>query len=352
MKVMKEVCPGSWALFRPHPLEKQFVCFWFFSSVVYSGSDMCGFRLIIPIELLLFYLLLHPLDAISYGNQTNILMHYPSSLESYTPSSDSSSCQTLLPKSLPGFTQMAALPKFLVGLPLMIALKEAGCHADVRTLQLQLYRQGGVNATQILIQYLQGLEKGRSTGRGVSVDTLVSALQLMAKEQPGPERARRSLPSKDCEYEQEQGVHNIAQLLPGVETYYNLGTALYYAAQNCSEKAKERGQNGVIDLGYDLLMAMTGLSGGPMGLAISAALKPAMKAGVQRLIQYYNEKEANTPPPETSKEGLGSTSDVNDMAEITTMASLVSEVVNSAPYWGWPLFESYDLNPGNENLGI
>lgn len=67
----------------------------------------------------------------------------------------------------------------------------------------------------------------------VSVDALVFALQLMSKEQPGPQKAQH--PSKDCEYEQERSVHNIAQLLPGVGTYYNPGTALYYAAQNCSE---------------------------------------------------------------------------------------------------------------------
>lgn len=298
---------------------------------------MDGLRLImIPFELLLCcYILLHPVDAISYGNQTNILMHLPSSSESWPPSSGPLPCQTLLPKSLPGFTHMAPLPKFLVGLSLMIALKEAGCHADVQALQLQLYRQGGINATQILTRHLQGLEKGRNTERGVSVDALVSALQLLAREQLGPERARRSLTIKDCEDKQEQSVHDIVQLLPTVGTYYNLGTALFYATQNCLDKAKERGQDGVIDLGYDLLITMAGLSGGPTGLVISTALKPAVKAGVERLIQYYHEKEANTPPPETSKEGLGSTLSVSDMAETITMAPMVS-----APYWWWPLFKN------------
>lgn len=81
-------------------------------------------------------------------------------------------------------------------------------------------------------------------------------------------------------------------------------------------------------------------------------LNAAVKTGVQQLIQYYNEKEANTPPPETTKEGLGSTSNVSDMVETTTMAPLVLEVVNSAPSWGWPLVESYDLNLGNGNFGI
>ncbi|KAM5254430.1 apolipoprotein F isoform 1-T2 [Hipposideros larvatus] len=295
---------------------------------------MGGLRyLMIPVELLLYYLLLYPMDAISYGNQTNILMHLPSSLESWPTSSNPLTCQTLLPKSLPGYTHMAPLPKFLIGLPLMIALKEAGCHADVQALQRQLFRLGGVKATLVLFRHLQGLERGRSTGRGVSVDALASALQLLAREQQDPERARRSLPNEDCEYEQEQYVHNIVQWLPGVGTFYDLGTALYYAAQNCLDKAKQRGQQGAIDLGYDLLMTMTGMSGGPLGVVVSTALKPAVKAGVQRLIQYYHEKEANIPPPETSEESLGSTPNISDIAETTTIAPLVSEIANLTSYW-------------------
>ncbi|EQB77780.1 apolipoprotein F precursor [Camelus ferus] len=245
----------------------------------------------------------------------------------------------LLPKSLPGFIHMAPLPKFLVSLPLMIALEETGCQAEVRVLQLQLYRQVGVNATQILMRHLQELEKSRSTGRRVSVDALASALQLLAREHPGPQRARRAFSVKDCEQEQEQGVYNTVQLLPVVGTFYSLGTALYYAAQNCLDKAKERGQDGVIDLGYDLLMAM----GGPKGLLIGIALKPAVKFGVQQLIQYYSEKEANTPPPETSKEVLGDTLVASDLEETTTMVPLVSELVSSAPSWSWNLFKGYGL---------
>ncbi|ELV12047.1 Apolipoprotein F [Tupaia chinensis] len=258
---------------------------------------MHGLRLImIPVDLLLFlcHLLLHPADAISYGEQANVSVHLPLSLVSQPPSSDPEFCKTLLPKSLPGFTHMAPLPKFLVGLALRNALEEAGCQADVQALQLQLYRWGGVNATQVLIHHLQGLRKGRSKARDVSVEALASSLQLLARGQPGLERARRSLPTEDCEDEQEQNVHSVVRLLPGVGTYYNLGTALYYAAKNCSDRAKERGQDGAIDLGYDLLMTMAGLAGGPTGLVISAALKPALKAGVQQLIQYYyDEKEAN-----------------------------------------------------------
>uniref|UniRef100_A0A8C3VUU5 Apolipoprotein F n=1 Tax=Catagonus wagneri TaxID=51154 RepID=A0A8C3VUU5_9CETA len=319
----------------------------------HSVPDMRGLRFItILVELLLCCFLLQSVDAISDGNQTKFLVHLPSSSGSWPPSSDPLSCETLLPKSLPGFTHMTPLPKFLIGLSLMIALEKAGCQADVQVLQLQLYRQGGVNATQMLTRHLQELEKGRSSGRGVSVDALASALQQWAGEQPGPKRAHRSLSIKDCEQEKEQSVHNIVQLLPGVGTFYNLGTALYYAVQNCSDKAKERGQDGVIDLGYDLLTAMAGVSGGPWGVLISSALKPAVKAGVHRVIQYYNEREMNTPPPEASKEVLVGTIDMGDLKETTTMAPLESEVESSPPYWWWTLFNGYDSDPGYGNLVI
>uniref|UniRef100_A0A8C5XAS3 Apolipoprotein F n=1 Tax=Microcebus murinus TaxID=30608 RepID=A0A8C5XAS3_MICMU len=323
-------------------------------SAPYSAPNMCGIGLImIPVELLLCCLLLHPVDAISSRKQKNVLMHLPLSLGSQTPSLDPLYCQIMLPKSLPGFTHMAPLPKFLVGLALRNALEEAGCQADVWALQLQLYHWGGVNATRVLIHHLQRLQKSRSTGRGVSVKALVAALQLLASQQSGSHRARRSFPTNNCENEQEQGVHNILQLLPGVGTYYNLGTALYYAAQNCSDKAKERSRDGAVDLAYDLLIGMSGLSGGPAGLLISAALKPALKAGVQQLIQYYHdEKEANIHQPETSTEGLVGTSDTSDLEETSTMTPLVSEVVSSAPYWGWALFKSYHLAPGAGSLGI
>ncbi|XP_058936471.1 apolipoprotein F [Kogia breviceps] len=281
---------------------------------------MRGLRLImVPVELLLCCFLLHSVDAVSYGNQTNVLVHLRSSLGSWLPSSAPLSCRTLLPQSLPGFTHMALLPRFLVGLPLMIALEKAGCQADVRVLKLQLYRQGSVKATEILIRHLQELEKRRSTGTGVSVDALASALQLLAREHPDPERARRSLSIKDCEQKQEQSVHNIVQLLPGVGTFYNLGTALYYAVQNCSDKAKERGRDGVIDLGYDLLMAMAGVSGGPTGLIISSALKPIVKAGVQQVIQYYNEREVNSRSTRDQQGGLGGHLKLSHLEETTTL---------------------------------
>ncbi|XP_075409356.1 apolipoprotein F [Tenrec ecaudatus] len=262
---------------------------------------MGGFRPVIPAALLLCSCLLGHVSATSYGTQAKTLRS-PPSVGTQPPFSDSLLCQTLLPKSLPGFTYMAPLPRFLVGLALSNALENAGCQAYGWSVKRQLYRLGGVRATQLLIHHLQGPQRGGSVQKAVSLDALILALHRLAGEQPGPERARRSLHPEDCEQEQEETVHSILRWVPNVGTYYNLGTALYYATQNCTDKAKERGQEGAMDLGYDLLMTMAGLSGGPTGLVVSSALKPAVKAGVQQLIQYFYEKERTTPVPATSQE--------------------------------------------------
>ncbi|KAL1775099.1 Apolipo F [Sigmodon hispidus] len=302
-------------------------------------QDMHSLRLIIMAIQLFLCLLLCPVDVLSDREPTSpSTMLPPSGLGLQSLSSAPVSCQVLLPKSLPGFAHMAPLPKFLIGLALRNALEEAGCKADAWALQLLLYRLGGVKATQALTRRLQELQKGERADRQVSVDALSSALQHLAWEQQGPKRIQRSLSNADCENEQEQTVHNVVGLLPGVGTFYNLGTALYYAIHNCSEKAKERGQDGAIDLGYDLLMTMVGMSGGPAGVAISAALKPAMKTGVQKLIQYYHaEKEVTTPQPETE---TYETSDGGDLEEIT-MATWLSEVESTSSYWGQILFKNY-----------
>ncbi|XP_028642451.1 apolipoprotein F [Grammomys surdaster] len=342
-----------------------------------SAPDMHSLRLIVVSVQLLCYLLLCPVDATSHRKPTSVsTMLPPSELRYQMPTtSDPLSCQMLLPKSLPGFTHMPPVSKFLVGLALRNALEEAGCQADVRALQLQLYQLGGVKATQALIHHLQELQKGGHADRNVSVDALFSALQHLSWEQSGPKRVRRWISNKDCENEREQRVHNVVDLLPAVGTYYNLGTALYYAIKNCSDKAKERGRDGAIDLGYDLLMAMVGASGGPAGVAITAALKPVMKAGVQRLIRsyynekevttpqpevyyydekevttpqpevyYYNEKEVTTPQPEVTtpqpETGKDSTTYSNDVEE-STMSNLLSEVDSTTSNWEWPLLNNF-----------
>lgn len=311
-----------------------------------SAPDMHSLRLIVVSVQLVCYLLLCPVDATSHRELTSVsTMLPPSKLGYQMPTSDPLSCHDLLPKSLPGFTHMPPVSKFLIGLALRNALEEAGCQADVWALQLQLYQLGGVKATQALIHHLQELQKGGHADWKVSVDALSSALQHLAWEHSGPKRVRRWASNKACENEQEQRVHNAVDLLPAVGTYYNLGTALYYAIKNCSDKAKERGRDGAIDLGYDLLMAMVGASGGPAGAVVTAALKPAMKAGVQRLIRYYyDEKEVTTPQPEVTTpqpETRKDSTTYSDDVEEAAMSNLVSEFESTTSNWEWPLLNNY-----------
>ncbi|KAL8163658.1 UNVERIFIED_CONTAM: hypothetical protein K2H54_032617 [Gekko kuhli] len=111
-------------------------------------------------------------------------------------------------------------------------------------------------------------------------------------------RARngRSAP-EHCHKEREKKVHAIVEWIPAVSTYYNFGTSIYYATQNCSSLAKERALEGAMDLGYDLLAALTGGANSVVRLGISAALKPVVKVGVRTSIGYFYPEEERGPIP-------------------------------------------------------
>ncbi|XP_077184695.1 apolipoprotein F isoform X2 [Paroedura picta] len=106
-------------------------------------------------------------------------------------------------------------------------------------------------------------------------------------------RSRRSAP-ENCAGEKEQKVHAVVEWIPLVSTYYNFGTSIYYATQNCTSLAKERALEGAMDLGYDLVAAMTG---GASSILISAGLKPVVKAGVRTSISYFYPEEELAPIP-------------------------------------------------------
>ncbi|XP_054834173.1 apolipoprotein F [Eublepharis macularius] len=103
-------------------------------------------------------------------------------------------------------------------------------------------------------------------------------------------RNLRSAP-EHCFSEREQRVHAVLEWIPVASTYYNLGTSLYYATQNCSDLAKERALEGAMDLGFDLLASLTGGVSSVAGLGISIGLKPAVKA----TIRHYNQQEELDP---------------------------------------------------------
>lgn len=109
-------------------------------------------------------------------------------------------------------------------------------------------------------------------------------------------RNRRSSP-ENCNSEKEQKVHAILEWIPGISTYYNFGTSLYYATQSCTGLAKERALEGAMDLGYDLLTALTGGASSVVRLGVSAALKPVVKTGMRTSIRYFYPEEEPVPIP-------------------------------------------------------
>ncbi|KAH0629175.1 hypothetical protein JD844_011045 [Phrynosoma platyrhinos] len=103
-------------------------------------------------------------------------------------------------------------------------------------------------------------------------------------------RVQRSAP-EDCASERERQVHAVMEWLPVLSTFYNFGTSIYYATQDCTDLAKDRAVEGAMDLGYDALVAMTGGAGGGIAIGISAAVKPGVKAGMRYLIDYFSQQQ-------------------------------------------------------------
>ncbi|XP_038608920.1 apolipoprotein F [Tachyglossus aculeatus] len=86
-----------------------------------------------------------------------------------------------------------------------------------------------------------------------------------------------------CVSEKERRVFDVVQWVPGVHAYYSLGTALYYGARGCSEAAWARAREAALDLGYSAVVEVSGMAGGPVGVGVSLALRPA----VQQLVRHW-----------------------------------------------------------------
>ncbi|XP_041946433.1 uncharacterized protein apof [Alosa sapidissima] len=102
----------------------------------------------------------------------------------------------------------------------------------------------------------------------------------------GLARVRRSamVAQQRCVSQQEQQVYAVVEWVPAVSTLYNLGTAVYYAARNCTDTARERAILSAVDLGTDALMAITGGTVGVAGYALGAGVKTGVKASVKYLM--------------------------------------------------------------------
>ncbi|XP_029357133.1 uncharacterized protein apof [Echeneis naucrates] len=106
----------------------------------------------------------------------------------------------------------------------------------------------------------------------------------------GRPRMKRS-PQRSCINKSEERVYNVVEWIPGVSTFYNLGTAVYYASVNCSETAKERAILSAVDLGTDALMVATGGTAGVAGYALGAGVKTGVKAGVKYLLSSMKQED-------------------------------------------------------------
>ncbi|XP_056653862.1 apolipoprotein F [Monodelphis domestica] len=275
----------------------------------------------------------------------------PLSRESQLPILSPLPCRSLLPGSLPSFSRLDPLPRFLISLPLYLTLERAGCPADAHALRQQLYRLGGVKATETLLRQLRDL---RGHGREKNNHwVLFSILQLLGRGNKKSGRVSRSLSRAHCFDEKEQQVHSVIHFLPQLGRYYNLGTAFYYAAQDCSAQAWDRGQEAALDLGYDFLIGLSGITGGPGGVVASVALRPVFKAGVQRLIQYYsNKEEASSPSPSTDQRWQKDWRIATEMGsswqksqEVTPTVGrgkhVDDEVTQGTSLWNWVSFKSW-----------
>ncbi|KAM6325901.1 apolipoprotein F [Alca torda] len=258
-------------------------------------------------------------------------------------------CQELRPDALPGFARLPQPPRALARAAMALALSGAACgpqaEEEVRGLSrelgpptaaallrglarlrdapapqalpllLSLVRPGGsappwpcVAASPLLRRPAAGTHPtaaglpavGRSAERvrGVRARAMLPACRHVARL---PSRRRRE-DEDACNPPGEREAHGVVEWVPGVSTFYNLGTSIYYAFQGCEALASSRALEVAEDLGYAGLSALTAGAGGPVALGLQLGLQPGLKAGVRALIGYFT-SEGEPPPAPTAHSG-------------------------------------------------
>ncbi|XP_072254123.1 apolipoprotein F [Pyxicephalus adspersus] len=99
-------------------------------------------------------------------------------------------------------------------------------------------------------------------------------------------RIKRSS-APECISEKELCIHRVMEWIPVVNGWYNAGSAIYYATQGCSKIAEDRAVEAASDLGYDAVVAATGGATSVVSVGVGVAVKPAIKAGVKKAIDYF-----------------------------------------------------------------
>ncbi|XP_075381604.1 apolipoprotein F [Mycteria americana] len=229
------------------------------------------------------------------------------------------SCRDLRPETLPGFTRLPPLPRALARAAMALALTGAACGPQAEAEVLALSRELGPATAAAL---LRGLARLRGAPASKTLPLLLSLVRpggsAPARPCAAPAGARAWLPAcrratrhqsrrrredeDACNPPGEQEAHRVLEWVPGVSTFYNLGTSLYYAFQGCEALASTRALELAEDLGYAGLAAIAASAGGPVALGLQLGLQPGLKAGVRALISYFT-SDGDPPPAPTAHSG-------------------------------------------------
>ncbi|XP_042652510.1 apolipoprotein F [Tyto alba] len=253
-------------------------------------------------------------------------------------------CQALRPDALPGFSRLPPSPRTLARAALALALSRAACAPQAEEEVLRLTRELGTPAATALLRGLAQL-------RDAPAPKALSLLLLLSLGRPGgsapewpclaptqpqspvagthptppgvPAAGGRVLPAARahpwlpacrratrhrrededaCNPPGERKAHGVLEWVPGVSTFYNLGTSIYYAFQGCEALASTRALEVAEDLGYAGLAALAAAAGGPVALGLQLGLQPGLKAGVRALITYFT-SDGDPPPAPTTHSG-------------------------------------------------
>ncbi|NXS50590.1 APOF protein, partial [Balaeniceps rex] len=186
-------------------------------------------------------------------------------------------------------------------LPLLLSLVWPGgstpawpCAAPTRPRGLA----AGTHPTPPGVPVTGPLAEGVRVPPGARTHAWLTACRRAARHQ-----SRRRREDEDaCNPPGEWEAHAVLEWVPGVSTFYNLGTSLYYAFQGCEAVASTRALEVAEDLGYAGLAALAASAGGPVALGLQLGLQPGLKAGVRALISYFT-SDGDPPPAPTAHSG-------------------------------------------------
>ncbi|NXC08753.1 APOF protein, partial [Orthonyx spaldingii] len=218
-----------------------------------------------------------------------------------------------------GFSRLPPLPRGLARAALALALRGAGCAAQAEAEALELAQELGTPRAAALLRGLARVPGALAPrplallllslarpGGSACVDPALLRTPVPGTEptqgSPGVRRCRgatrRRREDEDaCSPAGEREAHRVLEWVPGVSTFYNLGTSIYFAFQGCEAVASTRALEAAEDLGYAGLAALAGGLGGPVAMGVQLGLQPGLRAGVRALVGYFTSAGEPSPVP-------------------------------------------------------